>query len=73
MPELLIIWELQFMTLTEEVLKTGTDRSTLELSSEPLTLFPRVSSSSKGHSEGPGLAYDTDPQTGTHSGPGICL
>lgn len=32
-----------------------------------------VSCSSKGHRKGPGLASDTDPQTGSHSGPGICL
>lgn len=70
----LIILELQFITLSKEVLRTGTDKSTgtvaLDLSS---LLFPRVSHSSKGHSKGPRLAYDTDPQTGTHSGPGICL
>lgn len=76
----LIIWESQFMTLTEEALHTGwrhehwySGHLNWALSCWHSPLFPRVSSSSKGHSEGPGLAYDTDPQTGTHSGPGICL
>lgn len=34
---------------------------------------PTTHSSSKGQKGAPKLACDTDPQTGTRSGPGICL